>query len=48
MAGTAALVAIVVYEWLGVALLRRAWLNVDLLWTCGLIAVGGLLLSQST
>jgi hypothetical protein len=33
-----------VYEWLGVALLRRAWLNVDLIWTLALAATGALLL----
>jgi hypothetical protein len=34
------LVAIVVYERLGVAFLRRAWLNVDLIWTVTLLAAG--------
>jgi hypothetical protein len=31
------LVAIVVYKRLGVAFLRRAWLNVDLIWTLTLL-----------
>lgn len=35
-----ALVAIVVYERLGVAFLRRAWLNVDLMWTVTLLLAG--------
>ena len=35
-----ALVAIVVYERLGVAFLRRAWLNVDLIWTVTLLLAG--------
>jgi hypothetical protein len=35
-----ALVAIVVYERVGVGFLRRAWLNVDLLWTVTLLAAG--------
>lgn len=35
-----ALVAVVVYERLGVAFLRRAWLNVDLIWTVTLLAAG--------
>lgn len=35
-----ALIAIVVYERLGVAFLRRAWLNVDLIWTVTLLAAG--------
>jgi hypothetical protein len=34
------LVAIVVYERFGVAFLRRAWLNVDLIWTVTLLAAG--------
>jgi hypothetical protein len=33
-------VAIVVYERLGVGFLRRAWLNVDLLWAIALMATG--------
>ena len=35
-----ALVAIVVYERLGIAFLRRAWLNVDLIWTVTLLLAG--------
>jgi hypothetical protein len=35
-----ALVAIVVYERFGVGFLRRAWLNVDLLWTVTLLVAG--------
>lgn len=34
------LVAIVVYERFGVAFLRRAWFNVDLLWTVTLLIAG--------
>ena len=34
------LVAIVVYEKLGVGFLRRAWLNVDLIWTVTLLVAG--------
>jgi hypothetical protein len=37
-------VAIIVYEWLGLSLLRTAWINLDLLWTGALLAVGLLLL----
>jgi hypothetical protein len=33
-------VAIVVYEQLGVGVLRRVWLNVDLLWAIALVAAG--------
>jgi len=35
-----ALVAIVVYENLGVAILRRAWLNIDLVWMLALMITG--------
>jgi hypothetical protein len=35
-----ALVAIVVYEKLGVAILRRAWLNIDLVWMLTLMITG--------
>ena len=37
--------AVLVYEWVGVAVLRRAWLNVDLVWTLALIATAALLLA---
>jgi len=42
---TTALVAVPIYEWLGLSILRRAWLNVDLLWVFALLVTGGLLLS---
>jgi hypothetical protein len=35
-----ALVALLVYEKLGLALLRKAWLNLDLIWAAALIATG--------
>jgi hypothetical protein len=34
------LVAVLVYEKLGLALLRRAWVNLDLVWAAALIATG--------
>jgi hypothetical protein len=37
-----ALVAIVVFEKLGVGLLRRAWFNVDLVWALALVVTGAL------
>ena len=37
-------VAVLVYEWIGVAFLRRGWINLDLLWTVALIATGLFLL----
>jgi hypothetical protein len=33
-------VAWVVYRWLGLALLRRAWLNLDLVWAAALVVAG--------
>jgi len=38
------LVAIAVYEWAGLEILRRPWINVDLVWTLALAGAGGLLL----
>ena len=38
------LIAIVVYEWVGLAFLRRGWINFDLLWTGALVATGLLLI----
>jgi hypothetical protein len=37
---TTALVAIVVYEKVGVAILRRAWFNIDLVWMLALMITG--------
>jgi hypothetical protein len=37
-------VAVAVYEWIGLEILRHAWLNLDLLWTVALLLAGGLLL----
>jgi hypothetical protein len=37
---TTALLAIVVYEKLGVAILRRAWFNIDLVWMLALMITG--------
>ena len=36
--------AVLVYEWVGVAVLRRGWINLDLLWTFALVGAGLLLL----
>ena len=36
------LVAVVVYEKVGLAILRRAWFNLDLIWAVALIVAGGL------
>nr|WP_220502365.1 hypothetical protein [Microbispora sp. H10670] len=37
---TATAVAVVVYEFVGVAVLRRAWFNLDLMWAFALVGAG--------
>lgn len=37
-------IAWLVYEWIGVAFLRRGWINLDLIWNAALLATGTLLL----
>jgi hypothetical protein len=37
-------VAVAVYEWIGLEILRRAWLNVDMIWTLALLLAAGQLL----
>lgn len=37
-------IAILVYEWIGVAILRSAWINLDLIWVLALAATGAILL----
>jgi hypothetical protein len=44
MLATTGIIAVAVYEWLGVAFLRRGWLNLDRLWTAALLATGLILL----
>ena len=41
---TTALLAILVYEKLGVAILRRAWFNIDLIWMLALMITGAFIL----
>jgi hypothetical protein len=36
--------AVLVYEWVGLAFLRRGWINFELLWAAALIGTGGILL----
>jgi hypothetical protein len=43
MLAATAVAATLVYEWVGVAFLRRGWFNLDLLWIAALGATGGLL-----
>lgn len=40
MLGVMGVVALLVYERLGVTVLRRAWLNLDLLWAAAFVGVG--------
>jgi hypothetical protein len=37
-------IALVVYDWVGLAFLRRGWLNLDRLWTASLVATGAILI----
>jgi hypothetical protein len=39
-----AAIAIVVYEWVGLAFLRRGWINLDLLWSIALAVSGAYML----
>ena len=41
---TTGAIALAVYQWFGVAFLRRGWLNLDRLWTAALVATGLILL----
>ncbi len=40
-----AFVAVLVFEKLGVGILRRAWFNLDLIWSAALVVTGALTLS---
>jgi hypothetical protein len=40
MLAVAGAVAIVVYEWVGLAFLRRGWINLDLVWALALVVAG--------
>jgi hypothetical protein len=44
MLAVTAAVAGLVYEWVGLEVLRRAWLNVDVVWLAALVATGTWLL----
>ena len=44
MLSVTALIAVAVYEWIGVEILRRAWINLDLIWMLALLAAGAWLL----
>jgi hypothetical protein len=44
MLSVTAAISTIVYEWLGIEVLRRAWLNIDALWVAALAATGMLML----
>lgn len=48
MLAVTGMIAIVVREWLGLAVLRTAWINFDLIWTVALALTGLVLLLSST
>ena len=45
MLAVTGVVAVLVYEWVGVGFLRRGWLNLDILWTVGLAVAGAILIT---
>ncbi len=47
MLAVAGAIAVVVYEWVGLAFLRRGWINLDLLWALALFAAGATLLTPA-
>jgi hypothetical protein len=47
MLSVTAAIATTVYEWVGLEVLRRAWLNIDTLWVTTLVATGMLMLSNT-
>ncbi len=46
MLAVTAAIALTVYEWVGLAFLRRGWINLDLIWSGALTASGAVLLAQ--
>jgi hypothetical protein len=40
-----AFIAVLVFERLGVGILRRSWFNLDLIWAAALVVTGALTLS---
>ena len=45
MLATIAVISVLVYDWVGVAFLRRGWINLDLIWIGALVVSGIILLS---
>ncbi|HYR91780.1 MAG TPA: hypothetical protein VE422_47475 [Terriglobia bacterium] len=48
MLATTGLIAILVYDWIGLGFLRRRWINFDWVWALALIAAGVVLIAAST
>ena len=44
MLAAIAVISLAVYNWIGIAFLRRGWINLDLLWIGVLLLCGGILL----
>jgi hypothetical protein len=44
LVGVSGIIAILVYDWIGVGFLRRGWVNLDWLWTGALAATGVIVL----
>ena len=47
MLATTGLIAVAVFEWVGLGILRSAWINIDLIWAVALVLTGALLLFLS-
>jgi hypothetical protein len=43
MLAVTGVIAVAVYQWLGLGFLRRGWINLDLLWTAALVLAGSIL-----
>lgn len=44
MLAVIAVISLAVYDWLGLAFLRRGWINLDLVWSAALVASGAFLI----
>jgi hypothetical protein len=44
MLAVAGAVGIIIYQWVGLAFLRRGWINLDLIWVLALLGAGAILL----
>jgi hypothetical protein len=40
-------IAVVIYDWIGLGILRKAWINIDAIWTIALAAMGITLLATA-